>query len=306
MLAEQIISNWDTSAKGYATKIVDLFDAGYPAWTVKTNELFGVAIPLAEDIEVSESFSGAKLYNDLIILDGSEQQNVLLLTTEINEIKYSFATLCAELVTPGENGDLRKEVTSNPVTWWMQWKELLGNRNVEDRVYDALGELCTLKYLAKCGEQAIWNGPNSSTYDIDCDLTYYEVKSTIARKKRQITLSNHFQLDPPDGKKLKIVLCQFEPAKSGYCIDDLVDELVLFGYSKTDLNEKLEKIGLEKRKSSRKRCYDLHAMILYDVDDDFPAIRETSFVGGILPKGVETITYTVTLDGIDGTIITEQ
>ena len=242
MLAEQIISNWDTSAKGYATKIVDLFDAGYPAWTVKTNELFGVAIPLAEDIEVSESFSGAKLYNDLIILDGSEQKNVLLLTTEINEIKYSFATLCAELVTPGENGDLRKEVTSNPVTWWMQWKELLGNRNVEDRVYDALGELCTLKHLAKSGEQAIWNGPNSSTYDIDCDSTYYEVKSTIARKKRQITLSNHFQLDPPDGKKLKIVLCQFEPAKSGYCIDDLVDELVLFGYSKTDLNEKLEKI----------------------------------------------------------------
>ena len=47
-------------------------------------------------------------------------------------------------------------------------------------------------------------------------------------------------------------------------------------------------------------------MILYDVDDDFPAIRESSFVGGILPKGVETITYTVTLDGIDGTIITEQ
>ena len=86
----------------------------------------------------------------------------------------------------------------------------------------------------------------------------------------------------------------------------MLDELVLFGYSNTDLNEKLEKIGLEKRKSSRKRCYDLHAMILYDVDDDFPAIRESSFVGGILPKGVETITYTVTLDGIDGTIITEQ
>ena len=70
MLAEQIISNWDTSAKGYATKIVDLFDAGYPAWTVTTNELFGVAIPLAEDIDVSDSFSGAKFDNDLIILDG--------------------------------------------------------------------------------------------------------------------------------------------------------------------------------------------------------------------------------------------
>lgn len=304
MLAQLILSNWDTSAKGYATRIEDLFDAGYPAWTIKTNEVYGVAIPLAADVEVSERFSGARLYNDSMLLNGSEQQNVLLLTTENEAIKNPFSTLCAELIMPGENGVLRKEVVANPVSWWMQWKELLGNRNVDDRVYDALGELCTLKYLTQIGEQAVWNGPNSATYDIDCDTTYFEVKSTTARKKRQVTLSNHFQLDPPDGKRLKLVLCQFEPAQSGYCIDGLVDDLVSYGYSRKDLNDKLELLGLEKRKSARKRCYDLHAMILYNVDETFPAVRESSFIGGMLPNGVETITYTVTLDGIDGDKIT--
>lgn len=306
MLAQQIITNWDTSAKGYATKIVELFDAGYPAWTIKTNELYGVAIPLEKNVEVSECFSGARLYNELIYLDGSEQQNVLLLTTDRYDIKYPFSTLCAELISPGEQGILRKEVVANPVSWWIQWKELLGNRNMDDRVYDALGELYTLAYLARIGEQAVWNGPDFATYDIDCDLTYYEVKSTIARKKRQVTLSNHFQLNPPDGKDLKLVFCQFEPATSGYCIDGLVDELVAYGYSKNDLNDKLDRIGLEKRKSSRKRCYDLHAMIIYDINDEFPAICESSFVEGMLPKGVETITYTITLDGIDGKIIKGQ
>lgn len=47
-------------------------------------------------------------------------------------------------------------------------------------------------------------------------------------------------------------------------------------------------------------------MIIYDINDEFPAIRESSFVGGMLPKGVETITYTITLDGIDGKIIKGQ
>ena len=58
MLTQQIIDNWDTSAKGYAAKIISLFETGYPAWTIKTNEVYGVAIPLPEEIEVAENFSG--------------------------------------------------------------------------------------------------------------------------------------------------------------------------------------------------------------------------------------------------------
>lgn len=306
MITQQIITNWDTTAKGYAAKIVSLFESGYPAWTIKTNEVYGVAVPIPEGIEVSEHFSEVKLYNDSILLDGIDNENVLLLVTEAEYIKHPFAALCAELIMPGEDGSLRNELIANPVSWWRQWKELIGNRNVDDRVYDVLGELCTLKYLAQTGEQAVWNGPCASTYDIDCDTVFYEVKSTVARKKRQITLSNHFQLDPPDGKKLNLVLCQFEPAQSGMSIDGLVDELTSLGYSREDLNDKLGKLGLERKKSARKRCYDLHAMILYEVNDEFPAIREKSFVGGILPKGIESITYTLSLDGVEGKNILEQ
>ena len=299
MLAQKIIENWGTSAKGYAAEIIMLFEVGYPAWTIKTNEVYGVAIPLLDNVEVAEKFSGAKLYNDIIELNG-QKENVLLLVTDLEDIKYPFATLCAELITPGDAGILRREVEENPVNWWKQWKELLGNKNIDERVYDVLGELYTLRYLAKSGKMAIWNGPNSATYDIECDCMYYEVKSTVAREKRQITLNNHFQLDPPDGKELKLILCQFEVAQTGYNIDSLVDELTQYGYSKQDLNQKLEVLGFEKRNSARKRCYMLHAMIEYDVDDKFPAIRESSFVGGVLPKGVQTITYTVSLDGVSG------
>lgn len=41
--------------------------------------------------------------------------------------------------------------------------------------------------------------------DIDCDTVCYEVKATIVRKKRQITLSNYFQLERPEGKMLNLI-----------------------------------------------------------------------------------------------------
>ena len=299
MIAEQIIKNWDISAIGYGTKINDLFECGYPAWTIKLQNEYGVAIPIDKTIEVFEKFSGAKLYTDTMIIDENFPVHVLLLTTELSSIKIPFATLCAELILPGEKGQERKEIVENPVLWWEQWKELLGNKNIDDRVYDVLGELMTVLYLSKEGEQPIWNGPCASTYDIDCDETYFEVKSSITRNRRQITLSNHFQLDPPDGKILKLIFCQFEPAQTGYTINSVVEELVQQGYSRDDLNQKLELLGLEKKKSARNRCYDLHSMLMYKIDDKFPAIKESSFVNGVLPVGVESITYTVSLDGVE-------
>ena len=95
MLTQQIMTNWDTTPTGYAAEITALFDDGYPAWTLKTNEGYGVAIPNGNNIEVSESFSGARLYNTPIALNGGDSQNVLLLLTDSETIRRPFAALCA-------------------------------------------------------------------------------------------------------------------------------------------------------------------------------------------------------------------
>ena len=61
-----------------------------------------------------------------------------------------------------------------------------------------------------------------NTYDLEAEDMFVEVKSTIARDKREITISNHFQLDPP-GKALKLVLCQFEESVfNGVSIDGII------------------------------------------------------------------------------------
>lgn len=300
MLIEEIIDNWAGSPSGIAMNVTSLTECGFDSWTIKTSTEYGVALPVANDEEISEYFAGAHYYTRKIILNESEERNALLLTTDKENIVEQFAALCAELVNPGEAGELRIEIESNPLSWWAQWKELLGNKSVDLRAYDVLGELWTLKYLMQHGINAEWNGPNGATYDIDCDGFFVEVKSTTARNKRQITLSNLFQLEPPNGEKLYLVLCQFEAAQSGISINSLVQDLAQLGYSSFGLNEKLEKLGLEKGKTARKRNYIVHAVTKYEVDDKFPAIRESSFVGGTKPEGVMGITYTVTLDGITG------
>lgn len=300
MLTETIIHGWDATPRDGALCIADLKNVGYESWTIRIGSEYGVALPVENNEEISEYFAGAHYYTKKITLAESDERDVVLLTTQKDDIKEQFASLCAELLNPGKDGELRKDIAENPLIWWMQWKELLGNKNVDLRAYDVLGELWTLKYLAEHSEHAEWNGPNGATYDIDCDGYYVEVKATLARKKRQITLNNMFQLDPPDGSKLYLILCQFEPSQAGFSINSLVSDLEQLGYSSIGLNDKLQKLGLEKGKTARKRCYMLHAAIRYVVDDSFPAIRESSFVGGVKPAGVESITYTVSLDGIIG------
>lgn len=301
MLAEEIRNGWAASAKGYAAIISSINNAGYKAWTIKTDKSYGVALPISEEITVSERFAGAHLYTDTLVLDGKSIQSALLLTSQSKEIEVPFSTLCAELVNPGIDGEFRNEIISSPTSWWMQWKELLGNKNVDERVYDVLGELLTLRYLASLGEAAEWNGPSGATYDIDCDQKFYEVKSTIARNERKITLNNHFQLDPPNGYPLYIVLCQFESAQSGISINSLLKDLEKLGYSSTALNQKLESLGLERGKSARNRQYIIHSMLEYTVDESFPCIKDTSFIDGHLPKGIQSITYTVSLEGLNAT-----
>lgn len=300
MLIEELIDNWAGNPSGMFSKLISLTNAGYETWTTKNRSEYGVAIPIESDEEISEYFSGAHMYTDRMLLDDKEERNILFLTSDREDILEPFAALCAEMITPGMNGELRNELKRNPLAWWSQWKELLGNKSVDLRAYDVLGELWVLKYLAEQGEQAEWNGPNGSTYDIDCNGYFVEVKSTTARNKKQITLSNLFQLDPPNGQALYLFFCQFESSQEGISINSLVKELEQLGYSSSGLNEKLSKLGLEKGKTARKRNYILHDVIKYPIDNNFPAIRNTSFKDDSLPSGVMNITYTITLDGVTG------
>lgn len=298
MLTDEIRSNWDSDIIGYAQILPSLKETEYPAWTVKFCDSYGVAIPYDGEQEINEKFSNARIYTSMICFEQKTQKKALLLTTESRDIAVPFSALCAELVDPGEDGIFRKDIISSPVNWWREWKELLGNKNIDDRVYDVLGELCVLNKLIALGEDVSWNGPTGASYDIETDKRFVEVKSSVVRDRIEITVSNQFQLDPP-GKKLDLIFCQFEPAvNSGISINKVVYELSRKGVNIGDINNKLRELGFEEGRSSRDKTFVLHSMLKYTVDERFPRITPASFADGVMPAGITKITYTVDLSGM--------
>ena len=297
-LKNAILNNWKTDIVGFAHSISEL-DSQYPGWTVKFSDSYGVAIPYSGNENINEFFSNAHIKSDTLVESNGSEQRAIILTADFSVAEGPFSTLCEELLSPGENGKNRSLISRSPVAWWQEWKELLGNRNIDEKVYDTLGELCVLKYLSSIGEEANWDGPNSSTYDIEIENGFVEVKSTTSRSKREVTISNQFQLDPP-GKKLDLVLCQFEHSvQNGVSIDQIVEDLINMGISRDYLNSRLAKKGLEEGMSARKRTFILHDMLRYRITEEFPRITPASFIGGVMPLGITKITYTVSLDGLE-------
>lgn len=298
-LKADIVNNWETDIIGYAQLLKSTGNTAYPAWTVKYYDSYGVAIPYEGEEEINEHFSSAQIRSDIISVSNGEATRAIILTADFSVAKGPFSALCEELVTPGEYGKNRKTIIASPAAWWQEWKELLGNRNIDDRVYDTLGELCVYKTIIEQGIEAEWSGPNAATYDIETKSGFVEVKSTTSRSKKEVTISSQFQLDPP-GKSLELVLCQFEASfKNGISIDSVVSELIHLGVSKEYLNSRLSKKGLEEGMSARKRAFILHDMLKYKIDGSFPRITPASFKDGVMPPRITKVTYTVSLDGIE-------
>jgi len=301
MLKKSILNNWETDIIGYAQGIVILNNTEYPAWTVKFIDSYGVAIPYEGEEDINESFANAKIRSTTIKFMDGNARRALVLTAFSDDIMIPFASLCEALVDPGENGEQRKLIELSPLSWWKDWKELLGNRNIDERIYDILGELCALKEIVLKGEDAEWNGPDGASYDIETNTRFVEVKSSINRDRREITINSQFQLFPPE-KTLDLILCRFEPSViTGITIDSILSDFQNAGYNVDLLNRKLEKRGFEKGMSARKKPFIIHEMLLYKVDNSFPRITPESFVGGVMPNGITKISYTVDLTGLTAT-----
>jgi len=304
LLRNEIVENWNADIFGMLQKIKSL-DEEYPAYTIKNDSGYGVAIPMYSDVEVNEDFANAKLRTLRYSLYGEEVLwPFLTLMTDETTDKRAFSSLCEQFVFPGNNGEFRREIVQSPIKWWAEMKDILGNKNVESMVYDTLGELWTYDYLIRKGIVVNWNGPNGSSADLESDEFMVEVKSTLSRSKKEVTVHGKTQLTSPADKRLYLYLCVFEMSSTaGVSINDIVYGLANDGYDVNNLNELLSKKGYELGKSARDRKYILWNVYKYCIDENFPRITDASFVGGKEPLGITSISYTVDLGGIPCEIV---
>lgn len=286
--------------KGYFDKAMSIKELpeNYPAWTIKSNDWIGVAVPLDSAVQFSERFSEVKIWTAFNTEISGTVYNLLMLTCNDLELRNEFAVICSQFVNPGENGQLRADLISDPQKWWTNWKFLLGNVNSSRSGYPVLGELVVLEKLMLENNQVKWTGANKATHDIELPEYSYEVKSTTSRYGYEVTISSIYQMKN-SGKSLDLIFCRFEPSVLGRSIDDIVLSLVQKGYPEEELEVNLKKLDLEKGCTARKAKFKLLEMKSFPVDDNFPAVTEKSFIGEQLPKCVTKFTYTLDLSGVN-------
>ena len=286
------------SMQSYGAMPVKGLDDEYMAYIVRIPDGYGVAIPVDNKMEIAENFNSCKFRTGLLSI-GGVPSNYLMLISAFEEYRYEFASLCTELLNPGENGKDRKALLENPLNWWKRWKELVGNGIKERAVYSVIAEMYVLEHKLKSDPSAEWTATRMGSRDIECNGESGEVKSTCKRYGAEINISGQHQLEHK--KPLYLYFIRMEESLEGISVNDMKKRLINAGYDSGKLEIELQHQGFERGASIRERKYRILEKRKYVVDESFPYITKESFKNNQLPSGITHIVYTVDLDAVSYT-----
>lgn len=268
----------------------------YIAWSFREKERYGVAIPYSGE-EFHESFNSCYIDSDTFSILGTNCQRFLILSSIGESSRNEFATVCAHFVNPGDNGENRSSINDNPKTWWIHWRDLMGNAVREKNVYDVIAEMLVLKHLYMQDHSIQWTAAIEGTKDIENASHSFEVKSTKKRESSKITISSIFQLDTQ--KPVSLYFCRVEESAQGVSIEDAKKLLVDVGFDGAVIENRLQNLGI-KNSFERTKKFRILETKKFEIDDRFPRITLSSFKGDVLPKGIAGISYSVDLDCLQG------
>jgi len=283
------------SMRSHSSRKIDQLPPECPAFIIRIPDGYGVAIPVDETLEIAETFNSCRFRTGKLAIDGSPS-NYLMLISAFEEYRNEFASFCADLVAPGENGINRHNLLSSPLDWWKKWKELVGNSMKERAVYSVIAEMYVLEHKLREGQTATWTATRTGSRDIECPDENCEVKSTCRRYGKEVTISGQFQLDHK--KPLYLYFIRMEESLEGVSVNDMKERLINAGYNPGQLERELQHQGLEPGASIRSKRFKILEKRRYKVDENFPHITGSSFKGDRVPAGIKHIVYTIDLEAV--------
>lgn len=271
----------------------------YPAYGYMDAGEFGVAVPYDGKKIIAEHFANAQLHSRTVMDSDSRPLPLLTLTCSDDAYRMEFAVLCAQFLDPGQSGENRKELLADPLRWWTNWKNLLGNSVTEKKAYSVIAEMMTLYQLYKKNPEVRWAAvDHGGSQDVETSDTDYEVKSTLDKSDTTITVSSQWQLKRNSERRLMLYFFRMEKSQNGESVNDMAEKLKQAGYDAPLLESELMKIGFEQGTSARNEKYKILEERKYPVDEDFPRITAESFVDGKIPERVIKFSYTIDLEGL--------
>lgn len=295
-LLEEIKQKFASGGSGSSWRSLSTLSDPYKSYVFKDFGSYGVAFSFAYNEPIKEYFSNCKIYTATMMIEG-QKVDLLCLSCDAKNLRNEFATICAEFLDPGTDGSNRHVITADPIAWWKNWRDLMGNKISERQAYSVIAEMAVLEYLIDQGKSPVWTAANGGSNDIETDDESFEVKSTTRKYEAKITISSEYQLQ---GKHpLFLYFCRMESSPSGKSIDDMVELLVSKGIQRYELENQLTALDFEVGRITRKEKYKIIERRWYKVDENFPKIVDSSFIGGKKPDGISHIQYTIDLDTLD-------
>jgi len=289
-IRDQILSSFATKVSG--TRPISGCEGAY---TYINGYEYGVAIECSEDLEISESSANAKICTMDLIMNSHPQRLIILLCFD-ESYRISFASLCEQFLSLGENGSNRELVLNEPLKWWNKWIGLLGNKKTRKQCYSTIVEMLALDLLYQNDKSVVWAADHAGSHDIETNTCSFEVKSSIKKSGVIITISSQHQL--MSNKPLELYFGRVEESLLGVSINDVKKQLVLHGYDPLLIEEQLSSFGFERGSSIRDVKYKVLEKRKYQIDETFPKITKNSFKGDVFPQCVTHITYDIDIEGL--------
>lgn len=269
----------------------------FPGYVVSNNGWKGVGIKVSEKIkDFVYNFENIKIIVNYF-RNKSESFYMLELLTNQSFDYSNFSLICANFVNPGESGEERKILMENPQQWVDKWSGLIGDKKSNLSIYPAIGELVMLKHLYSKDKSTRMTSFGS--IDIETNTANYEVKTTINRYNTSITVHSKYQLNKVDDKPLYLYFVRLEKSLTGVSLNSLLNSLKQLGYDISSIKSKYENINSELRNEH----FRIDEVKEYEIDDDFPKIVDSSFVGGKVPENIVGLEYTINLIGLPCKIV---
>ena len=113
-LVQEIKTHFATGLNGLR-KIASLSEE-YSAYTYRNSGVYGLAIEYSDNKEINET-ANEVIYCTQTLLKETGEQKFLLLTCLDEEYRNQFAELSYSFITPGDNGENRKSILTDPISW---------------------------------------------------------------------------------------------------------------------------------------------------------------------------------------------
>jgi hypothetical protein len=238
----------------------------------------------------------------------------LTLELQVRALTDAFVSLLGELATksaavPSEEAAL--EVFFETLT---EWRELLSWRSERLSESALRGLIAELWFGFYSGEHehspaetaTAWVGPLGGAQDFQflAPSFRYEVKS-VRPSGNDIEISSAEQLDGQKIRLAVVTLEELDNASSGLTLPDLVKTIrgsLSEADARAEFNRTFARLGLDLDDPwYRNHTYTVRRLRLFEVGDDFPALRRSS-----LPKAIERTVYRLDTEQIAKFIILDS